>query len=94
MDWETVVPRSKLNYIMGNPPFVGKKEQSKKQKTELMALYSPKAKGIGNLDYVTGWYIKAAKIMEQNFHKIGVCFDKLYHPGGASPAVLERIAVP
>ena len=65
LDWETVVPRSKLNYIMGNPPFVGKKEQSKKQKTELMALYSPKAKGIGNLDYVTGWYIKAAKLMEE-----------------------------
>ena len=65
MDWENVVPKARLNYIMGNPPFVGKKEQTKKQKTELMALYSPETKGVGNLDYVTGWYMKAAKLMEK-----------------------------
>ena len=64
MDWETVVPKAKLNYIMGNPPFVGKKEQTKKQKAELMALYRPETKGVGNLDYVTGWYVKSSKLME------------------------------
>ena len=60
MDWEDVVPKEKLNYIMGNPPFVGKKEQTKEQKAELVNLFSKKAKGVGNLDYVCGWYIKAA----------------------------------
>ena len=64
LDWETVVPRAKLNYIMGNPPFVGKKEQTKKQKTELMALFDKTQKGAGNLDYVCGWYIKAANMLE------------------------------
>ena len=62
MDWESVVPKHELNYIMGNPPFVGKKEQSKEQKKELMAVWE-NAKGMGNLDYVTGWYKQAAKLM-------------------------------
>ena len=62
MDWESVVPKHELNYIMGNPPFVGKKEQSKEQKKELMAVWE-NAKGTGNLDYVTGWYKQALKLM-------------------------------
>lgn len=61
MDWESVVPKDELDYIMGNPPFVGKKEQSKVQKSELVALFPKKYKGIGNLDYVSGWYLKAAE---------------------------------
>ena len=58
IDWETVVPKAKLNYIMGNPPFIGKKEQSKEQKSELMETFN-KQKGVGVLDYVTAWYKKA-----------------------------------
>ena len=50
------------DYIMGNPPFVGKKEQSKKQKEDLTAL-AKDVKGIGNLDYVVGWYLKAASLI-------------------------------
>ena len=63
IDWEEVVPKEKLNYIMGNPPFIGKKEQTKEQKNELMLLFDKKTKGIGNLDYVSGWYIKASEFM-------------------------------
>ena len=64
IDWEEVVSKEKLNYIMGNPPFVGKKEQTKEQKTELISLFDKKAKGVGNLDYVSGWYIQAANYIE------------------------------
>ncbi len=64
LDWNSVVPEDKLNYIMGNPPFVGKKEQSKEQKNELTTLFGAKSGGVGNLDYVTGWYIKAATLMQ------------------------------
>ncbi|BDC96264.1 DNA methyltransferase [Treponema saccharophilum] len=52
------------NYIMGNPPFVGKKEQSKNQKEELVALFPKTVKGVGNLDYVTGWYAKAIELIK------------------------------
>lgn len=69
IDWETVVPKQELNYIIGNPPFVGKKEQSKKQKEELTGLFPPKIKGIGNLDYVCGWYVQASNFIKNtNIH--------------------------
>lgn len=61
LDWETVVPKDKLRYIMGNPPFVGKKEQTKEQKADLTAIYGKGISGVGNMDYVTGWYVKAAE---------------------------------
>ena len=66
VDWESVVPKDKLNYIMGNPPFVGKKEQTKEQKQELVDTFGNKVKGIGNLDYVTGWYRKAFDLLESS----------------------------
>lgn len=66
VDWESVVPKDKLNYIMGNPPFVGKKEQTKEQKQELVDAFGNKVKGIGNLDYVTGWYRKAFDLLESS----------------------------
>ncbi len=64
INWEDVVPKDKLNYIMGNPPFVGKKEQSKEQKNEILELFDKKIRRAGNLDYVTGWYYKSAKIIQ------------------------------
>ncbi len=63
IDWNDVVPREKLNYIMGNPPFVGKKEQTKQQKQELIDVFGKAVKGVGNLDYVTAWYKKAVAMM-------------------------------
>lgn len=63
MDWEEVVPKTKLNYIMGNPPFVGKKYQSFEQKADMKYVFGTKTKGIGNLDYVTAWYRKSIGYM-------------------------------
>lgn len=69
IDWETVVPKDKLNYIMGNPPFVGKKEQTKVQKQEVIDTFGKKVKGVGNLDYVSCWYRKALDIMKGSLIK-------------------------
>ena len=52
-----------FDYIMGNPPFVGYSLQSKEQKQDLVDLFGAKWKNVGKLDYVSGWYLKAAKIM-------------------------------
>ena len=52
------------DYIMGNPPFVGKKEQLKTQKAELVSLFPKTVKGVGNLDYVSGWYVKAIDLVK------------------------------
>ena len=53
----------RYDYIMGNPPFVGKKEQSKTQKKEIVSLFPKTVKGVGNLDYVSGWYAKAIALI-------------------------------
>lgn len=59
LDWEDIVPKTELNYILGNPPFVGASYQNKSQKEDL-GLLSSGDKSIKALDYVAGWYIKAA----------------------------------
>ena len=63
IDWNDVVPKEKLNYIMGNPPFVGARLMSKLQKEDVAAIF-PRWKNAGNLDYVCCWYKKATDIME------------------------------
>lgn len=63
VDWESVVPKSKLNYIMGNPPFVGARLMGKEQKADVNTIF-PEWKNAGNLDYVCCWYKKAADIMQ------------------------------
>ena len=61
MDWADVVPKERLNYIMGNPPFVGYTYQTAEQKEDLQSV----ATGAGkNIDYVAGWYFKAAALMK------------------------------
>ncbi len=56
-------PLKKFDFLMGNPPFIGKKEQNKKQKEDLTKITS-KIKGGGVLDYVTGWFIKASQYIQ------------------------------
>ena len=62
IDWETVVPKDKLNYIMGNPPFVGARLMTKAQKDDVNTIFNG-WKNAGNLDYVACWYKKAADLM-------------------------------
>jgi len=63
VDWETVVPREKLDYIMGNPPFIGARNMDKSQKDDIGIVF-PGWKNAGNLDYVSCWYKKAADLMQ------------------------------
>lgn len=63
-DWESVVPKYKLNYIMGNPPFVGARLMSKEQKDDVISVFGFKWKNAGNLDYVSCWYKKASDLMK------------------------------
>ncbi len=63
IDWNDVVPKERLSYILGNPPFSGKKEQDAGQKADLAAVFKG-VKSAGVLDLVTAWYIKAAKYIQ------------------------------
>ncbi len=68
LDWESVVPKHQLNYIMGNPPFVGYSLQTKNQKEDVLSVYVDEKgrpyKTAGKIDYVSGWYFKASQLMQ------------------------------
>lgn len=68
IDWESVVPKEKLSYIMGNPPFVGYSLQSKEQKNDMLSIYVDENgkpyKTAGKIDYVAAWYFKATQLMQ------------------------------
>jgi len=59
MDWESVVPKAELSYVLGNPPFVGASMMSPEQKADAVAIFG-KIKLSNSIDYVGAWYHKAA----------------------------------
>lgn len=65
IDWNDVVPKNKLNYIIGNPPFLGYSLQSKEQKEQLKSIYvdenNKPYKTSGKNDFVSAWYFKASQ---------------------------------
>ena len=65
LDWESVVDKTKLHYIMGNPPFVGGMYMSAEQKRDIIDVMEG-FKSAGELDYVAGWYKKSADLMENS----------------------------
>jgi hypothetical protein len=70
-DWENVVSKNELSFIIGNPPFIGSKIMKQSQRDQIVKQFD-NADGSGVLDYVTGWYIKAAKYIQNT--KIKVAF--------------------
>jgi hypothetical protein len=60
--WETVIAPEQCSHLLGNPPFVGKQFMSSEQKEDMAAVCGH-VKGSGVLDFVTGWYFKAAAYM-------------------------------
>ena len=70
IDWETVIPKYKLSYIMGNPPFSAGRRMGESQREDMndIAYDFPKN---GDLDYVCLWYIVAARYMQNTAIKAG-----------------------
>ena len=62
-DWKTIIDLNNLSYIIGNPPFVGSKMQTKEQKEDLLKVFHD-VKNAGNLDFVACWYKKASEYIQ------------------------------
>ena len=77
INWGEVIAPEKLNYIMGNPPFVGYKEKSALQKEDIelccVDINGKLIKNSGGIDYVAGWYFKSAQLLQFN-KRIKVAF--------------------
>ncbi len=70
VDWCEILPAFECSYVLGNPPFVGKNEQTKKQKEELIEIFKD-VKGAGVIDYVACWYVLASQYLQKN--KLAKC---------------------
>lgn len=62
IDWNQVISKSELSYIIGNPPFIGSNIMKKEQRNQIVKIFEKKSGG-GTLDYVAGWYILASKFI-------------------------------
>lgn len=71
LNWESVVPKDKVNYIMGNPPFVGASMMSEKQKNEAVAIFG-NIKLSNSIDYVGAWYHLAAKYIQDTAIRVAL----------------------
>lgn len=63
MKWSDIIKPYELNYIMGNPPFVGAMYSTKEQKKDLKQVFGKTVKKPGEIDYVSGWYKKSSDYM-------------------------------
>jgi len=71
MDWDEVVPKYELSYILGNPPFVGLSLRNAEQQRDMELTFTDNSRA-GRLDYVAAWYRKAADYIQNT--RIGVAF--------------------
>ncbi len=75
MDWKSIAPAN-LDFIMGNPPFVGYSLQSKEQKDDILSVFVDEKgkpyKTAGKIDYVAGWYYKAAKLIQNTQTRVAL----------------------
>lgn len=63
IDWHGVVDRTRVSYVFGNPPFAGKRYQSRSQRSDMSRVFRGLA-GSTILDYVTAWYVLAAQFCQ------------------------------
>ncbi|KGK86568.1 DNA methyltransferase [Clostridium sp. HMP27] len=64
VDWEDIIKKQDLNYILGNPPFISKKNRLDIQNKEMEIVFKDKIKNYGVLDYVCCWYIKTCEYIK------------------------------
>lgn len=69
--WDTIVSKKDLNYIFGNPPFIGYSYQSDDQKIDMRRIFDG-VKGAGVLDFVAAWYVLGAKYIQDTNIKIAL----------------------
>lgn len=70
LDWNKIVHKKELSYILGNPPFISKQDRNKEQQED-MDLVCKDIRNYGLLDYVSCWYVKAAEYIKDTNIEVG-----------------------
>ena len=89
IDWESVVPKAELNYIMGNPPFVGFTFMTESQKDDMQIIFP----NVKNLDLVCGWYKKASDLIQGTKIECGLVSTNSITQGETVGRLWERLNV-
>ena len=90
LDWEDVVSREKLNYIMGNPPFVGLSMRSREQQDDMSVVFAGNDRA-GRLDYVAAWYRKAAEYIQRTNIEVSFVSTNSIIQGEQVPILWEEM---
>ncbi len=72
MDWAELVPKDKLDYIIGNPPFSGARWMTAENKADLISVFGENWANVGDLDFVCAWFKKSAEMMQGTSIKAGL----------------------
>ncbi len=92
MDWNDVIPASELNYIMGNPPFVGLSLRTKEQQSDMDHVFAGNDRA-GRLDYVAAWYRKAAEFIGRTSCKVAFVSTSSISQGEQVPILWDDMAL-
>ena len=88
IDWESVVPKDHLNYIIGNPPFCGRRYRTKEQIDDVARFFEYK-----DIDYVACWYWKAANLIQGTDARCAFVSTNSITQGEQVPALWENLKV-
>ncbi len=88
---ETDGLRHQYDYIIGNPPFVGGKMMDESQKNDMIFIFGKKWKNLGNMDYVSCWYKKAAEYMQDTNTKAALVSTNSVCQGQAVAALWKPL---
>lgn len=95
MDWEKVVSNKRLDYCMGNPPFLGYSLQSRQQKTEIREIFVDKMgkplNSAGKIDYVSAWYMKAARYIQSTSIQVAFVSTNSIVQGEQVPSIWQPL---
>jgi hypothetical protein len=88
IDWETVVPKDHLNYIIGNPPFCGRRYRTPEQIEDVAHFFDYK-----DIDYVACWYKKAANLIQGTNARCAFVSTNSITQGEQVPALWQNLRV-
>ncbi|MCL4682293.1 MAG: N-6 DNA methylase [Rhodocyclaceae bacterium] len=88
LDWNAVVPAGRVDFILGNPPFVGAKYMNDEQRIDMARVFAG-VPSYGLLDFVTAWYLKAVHYLKGD----GAADAALAGLPGARPAPKDHVKI-
>ncbi len=90
LDWEQVLPPSQCSYVLGNPPFVAKKNRTAEQVAEMTAVFRG-ATGHGELDFVAAWFELASRYVGDGQTRVALVATNSITQGEQVPALWPRL---